>query len=275
MRLHHPSTTLSLTPNPRTDLAYATVFGKDLHFPSAYCAFELDSMPLTIPLASTGAMTAGLGFSRLARDPLFSELMASICDIRRLCVLFFLAKANKRSAISVSAFWNRCNLIDERLTSLSLQDPSDDPQEKILRSCAVATQLFVAVVLREDPPACASTETLSISLYTSLLQSDLELAWGIHAELLLWVLFTGYMGCPAGPLRDWYVQQCKRVMDTLGRREKLVVRNCLAGFLWIEMISFPYCSALWAQIQGAELDLNVVRINVVEPPLWPLTALGL
>ena len=183
--------------------------------------------------------------------------MVSICNIRRLATFFFLARANSRSAITVPAFLHRTNMIDEKLTSLSFRNPSDGPREMILSCCATATQVFVNVVLREDPPPCASSEALSTTLHISLLQSDLECAWAFQAELL-WVFFMGYMGCVAGPLRDWYVQQIERVTYTLGLSEKHALRDCLMGFLWVDIVCLPYFWALWEQIARREFDSGVI-----------------
>lgn len=150
---------------------------------------------------------------------------------------------------------DKLDLVERRLIASAnivdaIQD-IDDTYRLIHVSCRLAAIIHIHTTMRE----CANTNHVVASMVQRLRLSllefvDMDTAWSMVQELLLWVLFVGGIATIVPLERTWFVEALVGPCMTLGVQTWDGVAGLLKAFFWIDKVDNSKEFSLWQEVSA-------------------------
>jgi hypothetical protein len=180
-------------------------------------------MDSTGPLVPSGIRKATLN------GQISLELLKSI---NTLCSLFFeINERTPRTLAGALKFTNRRENLEQNLKSV-LQGSSRNVSE---HSCVLAILIYEHITLKDLTAAAPPVIELSRDLKSALKQTDLSLLWSREVNLLLGVLFIGYVSGHMQAQKSWFANLIRVVvLNTNQRLDVEGLKEIFQDFLYSE-----------------------------------------
>ncbi|KAF4637994.1 hypothetical protein G7Y89_g74 [Cudoniella acicularis] len=162
-----------------------------------------------------------------------------------------------------------CNFIAQHINRISSQSMITNniavvtPHLRVEECLCYGLMTYHIMMLRSIPPHPSLCLDIGNQLKSALLQTELQVHWQGHSELLLWISFAGAHTTTQGPLRDWYVLLLSSINSRLGAKSWEQIKPILMKFLWIERYEIPG-SALWLEMEHLSVN-NVLHLVTLAP----------
>jgi hypothetical protein len=139
-----------------------------------------------------------------------------------------------------------------------LRDPSGTTSENIEECCVLAILISDHIILRALPPTAAPQIEMSRDLKFALEQTNLSLYWNREFDLLLWVLFIGYVSSHMQAQKSWFASLFHGA-SLLNTNHKLNVdglKQTLQKFLYSEQHFEKRYMELWSWLVKYSLSIG-------------------
>jgi hypothetical protein len=125
------------------------------------------------------------------------------------------------------------------------QTPVSDKQE----ACRIALLIFWNANYLVRRPESALFRRLTTQLKAALETSDLQQFWGLHFELLVWVLFLGAHISAGQRERSWFIMNLARGAQLLKLGNWADVRIILLRYFYIDRVYQKSFEEAWQEAQ--------------------------
>jgi hypothetical protein len=219
------------------------------------CVFDMTWDPGPIPasrwvrvqatLASGKIQPLGAGFRNPLQDQFFNVRTAKIIEDLMIDILVFEFIRKDEEALPSDSWWacTRTRALVHRLLSLAKRDKVKKQSIKELRVQCVTTTLIMYLCCENSYmiplrslPFILSRLKRSLQLSNSNFSLASVFSWNGHADMLLWIVVTGFWLSGADGSADaiWFLSRAVHGCKVLGLASVEELRSLMERFLWIE-----------------------------------------
>jgi hypothetical protein len=186
-----------------------------------------------------------LNFGNLDLDPATIDILTRLRNIFRQSQLSGLSNTDLHDLT--------CFVIHKLLLLPTLPAGGSSGSEIISQCIRYATTLYMFII--HGPTYYSHASVLNtISLQLKAIFEPLVLFIGIHDPLAVWLLYVGMVATNGTVEEQWFMDQARAVMVTLGLQSWTDIRIRLESVLWVEIYQGELFRQKWEKLLAAMIQ---------------------